>query len=112
MECPRCKKRIKRLRTLDKGSTVIRYNRCTKCGERVKSIEVYLIEYDRSRIDTLSRASEAESESRQLTLSIDAIKTAFRHLHDAVLPLEEAKEWPTMRRNTRLKCVSDWKPTS
>ena len=92
MECPRCKARIERLRTIDKGNSVIRYSRCSKCGERVKSIELYLVDYQAERADSIRRMVRAETEARQLTLNLETIRGAFQHLHDAVLPLQEAQD--------------------
>lgn len=100
MECPRCKGRMKRMRTRDKGNMVYRQNECSKCGERAKTIELYLIEHRSEQNDCIRRAVEAESQVRQLELSLDTIRNAFSCLQDAVRPLKEAED--------RTEPVSSW----
>ena len=92
MECPRCKERLKRLRTVDKGNSVTRHNICEGCGYRVKTIELYLGDLQQERIDTVQRTVKAEREAMQLTLQLDSIRTVFQSLHSAIVPLQEAEE--------------------
>lgn len=89
MECPSCRARLRRLRTRDIGRSVKRYNVCTGCGIRIKTIELYLVDYDRGQNELIRRAVSAERQAEQLSLNLDTIRSAFQHLHDAVTPLQE-----------------------
>lgn len=89
MECPRCSARMKRLRTIDKGSTVIRYNGCSKCGEKAQSVEMFLVEYQADKNNMATRAAKAENDALQLSLNLQTIQTAFTALRTAVEPAEE-----------------------
>lgn len=84
MECPRCSRKMKRIRTIDKGCTVYRYNKCLKCGERKKTVELDYIEYHRDRAAMALRISSAEHTARTCSESMSSIRSAFSALQCAV----------------------------
>lgn len=85
MECPRCKSRIKRLRTVDAGNMVTRYNGCYKCGERIKTVELYALDHERDRLNSIRQLVAAKRQAEQLSLNLDAIRNAFTCIHNAIM---------------------------
>ena len=87
MECPRCTGRLKRLRTKD-GKAVIRYNRCLSCGERFKTIEVLLVEYEKETNGCMMEAIRAYKQAEEAHRSLETISKVFGSVRDALTPLK------------------------
>lgn len=101
MECPRCTGRLKRIKTVDGKQQVIRYNKCLSCGERTKTIELYIVDYESNVSTARIEAIQEKRKAEQLTLDLDTIKTAFQTLQSVLIPqpgptdrLEEASSVP------------------
>ena len=92
MECPRCNGKLKRLRTVDGARQVIRYNKCLNCGERIKTIELYVIDFESQLSEARMRAIRSEQKAEQLSLNLVTIQTAFKSIHGALTPVRTAEQ--------------------
>lgn len=103
MECPRCTGKLKRTRTVNAAKQVIRYNRCLECGERIKTIELYVYDFESQMSGARLRAIKAEMKAEQLSFNLEAIQTAFKTIGETLSPrtdrrLEQALTAPIPRR--------------
>jgi len=94
MECPRCKRKVERYRTISQGQQVTRYNRCPACGQKFKSIERYASILITERNEQTHRLVESQTTARNLGRDMDAIKAAFQSLRDAITPEPKVKAFP------------------
>ena len=92
MECPRCKGKLKRVRTVNGCSQVIRYNKCLECSEAIKTIELFVVDFDSQLSDARTRAIRAERKASQLSLNLETIQVAFQSISTALSPAEKRQE--------------------
>ncbi len=92
MECPRCAGKLKRLRTVDGKNQVIRYNGCLECGERIKTIELYILDYESQLSEARLKAIRSERKAEQLSLNLESIQVAFQAISTALTPAEKRQE--------------------